>query len=105
MAVNNTPVVWKRKKQVGVALSYTEAEYIALSECVKETKWIRMMLEEMNTMKNGPMIIWEDNTGMCYQMVHGRKKAKHVDIRFHFVKDEEKWYNKSTVLSHEENGR
>lgn len=85
--VNGNPVAWKSKKQVGVALSSTEAEYISVSECVKVIKWARMSLSELNMLETTPTVLFEDNMG-AIRWSSGEKRAKHVDIRFHFVRDE-----------------
>ena len=42
---NSAPVSWKTKKQQTVALSSCEAEYMALSEAVKETIYMRSYLK------------------------------------------------------------
>ena len=47
IVVNDTPIVWKSKKQTGTALSSGEAEYIALSTCAKEVSWIRKLFWEI----------------------------------------------------------
>lgn len=52
--VNDMPVIWKGRKQVGVALSSTEDEFIAMSECVKDITWVRTMLRELNILTNAP---------------------------------------------------
>ena len=85
--VNGTPGIWKSRKQVGVALSSTEAEFIAMSECVKDVTWVRTMLGELNLLTNAPTTIWEDSQG-AIQWSSSEKRAKHVDIRYFFVKDE-----------------
>jgi hypothetical protein len=36
----NVPVCWRSKSQKGVTLSSTDAEYVAMSEVVKEVKFI-----------------------------------------------------------------
>ena len=41
-------VTWSSKKQVVVALSSTEAEYIAQTHAVKELIWLRTILGELN---------------------------------------------------------
>jgi len=42
-------VSWKTKRQNVVALSSTEAEYIALSEATKEAVWLRRILREIES--------------------------------------------------------
>ena len=42
------PVVWKSKSMSSVVISTTEAEYVAISEVVKEIKFIYQQLESMD---------------------------------------------------------
>ena len=42
-------VSWKTKQQSVVAMSSTEAEYIALSEAMKQAVWIRWLLVEIES--------------------------------------------------------
>ena len=42
-------VSWKTKRQGGIALSSTEAEYVALSEAAKEAIWMRRLLKEIES--------------------------------------------------------
>ena len=41
-------------------LSGTEAEYMALSECAKEVKFVSIFLGEMSKVKK-PSVVYEDN--------------------------------------------
>ena len=45
--LNGGPITWASKRQTVVALSSTEAEYIALSETAKEAAWLRLLLTEL----------------------------------------------------------
>ncbi|KAE9181472.1 hypothetical protein PF005_g22874 [Phytophthora fragariae] len=67
------PVVWRSTLQKTVALSSTEAEYMALSDCVKECVWM----------------IYEDNQGAMAlaKNVGYQARTKHIDIRYHFIRD------------------
>ena len=47
IVVNDTPIVWKSKKQTVTTLSSGEAEYIALSTCAKEVSCIRKQFWEL----------------------------------------------------------
>jgi hypothetical protein len=79
---------WTSKKQSTVALSSTEAEYQALSECAQEAMFTQNLLEEI-TGQVLTAIIYEDNLGAIYltknQQVSSR--TKHIDIRHHYMRD------------------
>ena len=87
------PIAWKSKGMRSVVLSTTAAEYIALSEVVKEIKFIIQLMSTMNVNVNVPITIYDDNVGaIC--LPNNRttsERTKHVHIRtaFEFVKSEE----------------
>lgn len=45
--LNGRSVSWYSKKQVTVALSLTEAEYIALTLTAKKVTWLRLLLTKL----------------------------------------------------------
>ena len=48
-----------------VALSSTEANYMALSACAIEVKFVNMLLEEMTKIQN-PSVTYEDKQGAIF---------------------------------------
>ena len=46
------PISWKSRKQRSLTLSTVEAEYMALSEVVREEVWLTYLLEELRFEKN-----------------------------------------------------
>ena len=56
-------ITWKSKKQTTIALSSTEAEYIALSEAAREACWLRNLYEELGFPQPCPITIKGDNDG------------------------------------------
>ncbi|XP_042027180.1 secreted RxLR effector protein 161-like [Salvia splendens] len=82
-------VCWKSFLQNVVALSSTEAEYIALTSAVKEGKWLLGLIAEFGV-NQASVTIYCDNSGaLCLaknQMFHER--SKHIDVRMHFIRDE-----------------
>uniref|UniRef100_A0A0A1WIR6 Retrovirus-related Pol polyprotein from transposon TNT 1-94 n=1 Tax=Zeugodacus cucurbitae TaxID=28588 RepID=A0A0A1WIR6_ZEUCU len=80
---------WKSKKQSVVALSSTEAEYIALSTAAKEAAYIRKLLTEMGFLVNGPTVINSDNQGAMHLVKHPvyHSRSKHIDLKYHHVRD------------------
>jgi hypothetical protein len=87
-----SPVSWSSKKQATVALSSTEAEYMAITQASKEAIWLRFLLSEIlnRQLKKLPSItIFADNQG-CIALAHNPEyhaRTKHVDIQHHFVRE------------------
>ncbi|KAL3665196.1 hypothetical protein V7S43_019066 [Phytophthora oleae] len=83
------PVVYKSKRQVTVALSFAEVEYMALALTTQEVVWLRFLLQEMGVKVDGPTSIRADNkSAISIAVNHGyTPRAKHIDLRAHFVRD------------------
>ena len=81
-------ITWSSKKQAVVALSTTEAEYIALSAAAQEAAWLQKLLLDLR-MPPQPLIIMEDNQGAIALANNpiGHSRTKHIDIRFHFIRE------------------
>ena len=60
------PVVWKSKSMKSVVLSTTEAEYVVVSEVVKEIKFLYQMLSSMETKVPLPIKVQVDNVGAIW---------------------------------------
>jgi hypothetical protein len=91
VTVGGCLVSWQSKKQTGVTLSSTEAEFVAISmAATEELKFVVSLLTEMG---NGPLvlpsILKEDNTGAIFMAknIAIGQRTKHVDIRYRFVND------------------
>lgn len=76
------PISWKNKKQSTVAMSTTEAEYLALGEAVKEALWIILLFKEMRVPLQLPIPIHEDNNSCILLAEHPvfHMRTKHIDI-------------------------
>ena len=82
------PVSWMSKKQSTVALSSTEAEYMAACEAAREAIFIRALLAELQLEQATATTIFEDNQGciaLTKNPVH-HSRTKHIDVRHHFVR-------------------
>lgn len=84
----NGAISWSCKRQDCVALSSTEAEFIALSEACKEVVWIQRVLIDLNWQQQRT-IIYEDNQSVLKMIIDEKlsNRSKHIDTKFHFVKD------------------
>ena len=72
-----------------IVLSTTEAEYITLSEVVKELKFIVQLLQTMNVEVELPISVHVDNVGAIW-LSNNRTtsdRTKHIDIRNLFVEE------------------
>ena len=83
-------VSWHSKLQKVVAQSTMEAEYVALSETVKEALWISKLMLDLTGRDCFPITIKTDNTAaiILAKNPENHDKAKHIDVRYHFIRDE-----------------
>ena len=86
--VGGNTVSWKSSLQHVVALSSTHAEFIALTEAVKEAIWIRGSLEDMG-LQPKPAIVWCDSqSAICLSKNNAfHDRTKHVEVKFYFIRD------------------
>jgi hypothetical protein len=89
VTVGGCLVQWMSRAESSTALSSTEAEYIAMSMCAQEVKFVSMLLNEMSKETKTPSIIREDNTGALFLIENAQigSRTKHIDTRYHFVRD------------------
>ena len=81
-------VSWASHKQNSIALSTTEAEYIAAAACCTQLLWLKQHLTDFG-ISFGPLEISCDITSainISKNPVH-HSRTKHIDIRHHFLRD------------------
>jgi len=87
--LSGCPITWESRKQRTVALSSTEAEYMALTESAKEGLHLKRFLDELGFNHLAQVCIQCDNNGARKlaenPVFHGR--SKHIDVRHHFVRE------------------
>ena len=96
------PVAWSSKKQTCIALSTTEAEYVAACEATKTAVWLRCLLQDF-TGKEEQIPVMCDNQG-AVKLVYNPEfhpKTKHIALRYHFIRraTEEKKINVDYVAT------
>ena len=81
------PVSWLSKKQAIVALSTSEAEYVAVSTATQEAVWLRRLLLDLKSPLDCPTVIMEDNQGAIAIARNPivQTRTKHIDIKYHYV--------------------
>jgi hypothetical protein len=82
-------VSWRSNKQPVVALSSTEAEYIAGTLATQEAMFLRFLFRDLGLPMQAPTSISIDNRGAIAlgKNFISNKRTKHIDIRFHFIRE------------------
>ena len=78
------PILYKTKMQPTVALSSTEAEFVAASETGKMVLYVRSILDDLGIYVEDATPMYIDNSG-ARQMANARKptrRTRHLDIRY-----------------------
>lgn len=87
--LNGGAISWNSRKQPTIALSTTEAEYMALSAAAQEAQWLRRLKDEILCTKSGEITIFCDNKSAldlsATTMYHPR--TKHIDVRIHYIRE------------------
>ena len=81
-------VSWQSKLQKCVALSTTEAEYIAATEAAKEMVWMKRFVQELGLMQDEYVVFCDSQSAMDLSkntLYHSR--TKHIDVRYHWLRD------------------
>ncbi len=90
--IDGGAISWSSRKQELVTLSTAEAEYVAATHAAKEAVWLRRLEGNLS-----PPITSKATTLFCdnqaalrlAQTDNYHARTKHIDIRFHFVRDVE----------------
>ena len=92
--LGNNLISWGVTLQKSVALSSTEAEYMAITECSKETIYLQNIINELNNslqlkiLINIPVIL-EDNTSAIKLGYNAEfhKRTKYIDIKYYYIRE------------------
>jgi hypothetical protein len=81
------PICWRSKGQKGVTLSSSKAKYIAMSEEVKEIRFIYFLLKGMGVDVKLQIVVRCDNVGAIFMAENSSSEVgtHHIDTRYHFV--------------------
>eukprot|EP00956_Cyclotella_meneghiniana_P028259 scaffold65189_cov41-Cyclotella_meneghiniana.AAC.1 len=91
------PIIWASKLQTQVALSTTEAEYIAMSSALRDVIPVMELLKEMRELGH-PVIcteptvyckVFEDNSGALElaRLPKLRPRTKHINVCYHHFRE------------------
>ena len=81
-------ISWCCRKQNTIALSTTEAEYVAATGCCSQILWIKNQLEDYSLRYTCIPILCDNTSAINLSknpIQHSR--SKHIDIKHHFIRD------------------
>jgi hypothetical protein len=85
----NSLVSWSAVKQKTMALSSTESEYFAMTHAMKEGLWLRLFLKlhDLPVPHPFPLLCDNQSTLALVQSESVSSRSKHIDIRYHFIRE------------------
>ncbi|KAE8695859.1 U-box domain-containing protein 31 [Hibiscus syriacus] len=85
--LGGTAVSWVSQLQKIVALSTTEAEYVAVTEASKEMVWFQSFLEELGK-KQENIVLYCDSQSAIHLAKNPsfHSRTKHIQLRYHFIR-------------------
>mgnify|MGYP003546497441 FL=1 len=96
ITIGGCPLTWTSKLQTEIALSTMEAEYIALSQSMRELLPLRALVKEMATAMafnqtfaiRTHSTVFEDNNGALILASSPRMtpRSKHIAVKYHFFR-------------------
>lgn len=86
---NGAAVTWATQRQQSVALSTTEAEFMAACSATKEAIWLKTLLRDIGAFSQGSVCLNIDNqSAICLiKNVDYHKRCKHIDVKYNFIKE------------------
>ena len=81
-------VSWQSKLQKCVALSTTEAEYIAVTEAGKELVWIKTFFKELGMQQDEYVVYCDSQSAIdLSKNATYHSRTKHIEVRYHWILD------------------
>ncbi|KAH7852964.1 hypothetical protein Vadar_031538 [Vaccinium darrowii] len=82
------PVSWRCTLQSTIALSTTEAEYMAVTEAIKEAIWLQGLVTDLGVEQEHVTVYCDSQSAihLAKNQVH-HSRTKHIDVRFHFIRE------------------
>jgi hypothetical protein len=81
-------ISWMSTLQNIIALSTTEAEYLAASHACKEAVWMKGLFGEFGSMQDKVKLLCDSHSAInLAKNPTYHSKTKHIPIKYHFVND------------------
>ncbi|XP_045507484.1 secreted RxLR effector protein 161-like [Colias croceus] len=89
-------ITWSSQRQHSVALSTTEAEFMAACVATKELMWLKQLFCDLGEYKQSSVCLNIDNQSAINVIKNSEfhKRCKHIDIKYNFVKEK---YNEKII--------
>ncbi|KFY80857.1 hypothetical protein V499_00312 [Pseudogymnoascus sp. VKM F-103] len=88
--LGGSPVSWCSQRQKTVAVSTTDAEYIAASEASREAIWLRRFINDLKIdgcyIPHVPLYIDNNAALKLTKNPEGHGRTKHIDIKYHYIR-------------------
>jgi len=84
------PIAWSCTKHGVVALSTTEAKYIALTWAAQSLAWTQSLLGEMRIADTNKPVLYGDNITWHFLTRNAslHQRLKHIDVRYHYIREQ-----------------
>lgn len=81
-------ITWWSRLQHSVAISSTEAEYVAASEAANELVWLKLLFKELIEYDGTPSMYVDNQSAIkLAQNPQHHRRSKHIDVRFHSIRE------------------
>jgi hypothetical protein len=87
-SIGDGVISWQSKRQPTVAMSSTEAEYMAASSATREALFLHQLLSELGY--NQPSVTLYCDNQSCISLSNNpayHQRTKHIDVHHHFIRE------------------
>lgn len=86
--MSNAAITWYSKRQIPVALSTAEAEYMSMTEAVRDALWLKQLADELDpNIAKSVTICCDSKSAIDLAESDGfSNRTKHIDVRHHFIR-------------------
>ncbi|GFR17547.1 retrovirus-related Pol polyprotein from transposon TNT 1-94 [Trichonephila clavata] len=89
ISCNGGAIAWRSQRQNCIALSTTEAEFIAASQAAKEAIWLNNLLKELCCVTSVPSLQIDNQSAIrLVKNPEFHNRTKHIDIRYKFIREQ-----------------
>lgn len=88
LALGSGEILWSSKKQDVVALSSSEAEYVAVTSTACQALWLQRVLVDIHQKQDGAteMYCYNKATIAMTRNLAFHSRTKHIDIHYHIIR-------------------